>query len=144
MTREKIMEILQTERNKTKTIRQLKQTISALNSRKFDYFTVSSTNYDPLRVQGGLNKNEAESANLREITRCEEELEKLEEAEKEFWMLVNQPVLDGIDKMVIISYYYEGLTYRQIADKVGTAHTTVKRWMKTAIFKISSKSSNNV
>ena len=136
MTREKIMEILQTERNKTKTIRQLKQTISALNSRRFDYFTVSSASYDQLRVQGGLNKNEAESANFKEISRCEKELEKLEEAEKEFWVLVNQPVLDAVDKMVIVSYYYEGLSLREIGKRVSGNHQTIKNWMEIAINKL--------
>ena len=145
MTREKIMEILQTERNKTKTIRQLKQTISALNSRRFDYFTVSSTNYDQLRVQGGLNKNEAESANFKEISRCEKELEKLKESEKEFWKLIDNSILDSIDKVVLLSYYYEGLTYREIAQILGYAnHYSIQHAEKKAIDKLLAKMSSQV
>lgn len=134
MKKEEVYSILQNERKKTKQILCLKQTIKSLNSRKFDYFTVGAVQFDKTRVQGGLSINEAESFNLREITRCEKELEQLQVAEKEFWGIIDIGSLDPIEKAVLLSYYYEGLSYRKIADYLGYgSHGSVHRIAQKAI-----------
>jgi DNA-directed RNA polymerase specialized sigma subunit len=84
-----------------------------------------------------LKRSESEPIVKDWVLELDNQISELTVASGLFWSYVKSDRLDELEKAVLISYFYDGQSYRKIANLVGyRSHNSVKQIIKQALKKL--------
>jgi DNA-directed RNA polymerase specialized sigma subunit len=119
MDEQYVKDILLAERHKMKRIKALENIIESLEKRK-DLFT------------------------LEWISNIEVQIHQLSIASYKFWEIIKSHKIDDLERSVLVSYYFDGKTYRKVARANGyNSHVSIIKIIDGAIKKITSNQSEH-